>query len=49
MAASISIEVESGIATGRVHAHDGYYAGDFSSSRQVAPAAWQGPVPGFDE
>ena len=48
MAASISIEVESGTSTGRVHPHDGYYAGDFSSPAQVAPAAWQAPVPGFD-
>jgi hypothetical protein len=48
MAASIIIEVESGTSTGRVHSHDGYYAGDFSSPGQVAPAAWHTPVPRFD-
>lgn len=33
MAASLVIEEESGTTTGRVHSHDGYYAGDFSSPR----------------
>ena len=26
----------------------GYYAGDFSSPRYVAPAAWHTPIPAFD-
>lgn len=30
MAASIMIEEESGVAAGRGHRHDGYWAGDFS-------------------
>ena len=30
MAASLIIEVETGVFTGRIHPHDGYYAGDFS-------------------
>lgn len=33
MAASLVIEEESGTTTARVHAHNGYYAGDFSSPR----------------
>jgi hypothetical protein len=32
MAASIPIEQESGVAVGRVHSHNGYYAGDFTSA-----------------
>jgi hypothetical protein len=32
MAASIIIEEESGTFTGRVHPHNGYYAGDFWAS-----------------
>lgn len=31
MAASIPIEQESGISRGRIHPHNGYYAGDFSA------------------
>ena len=43
MAASIFIEEESGTYTGRVHPHNGYYAGDFSSPRQdTAPASRSG-------
>ncbi len=30
MAASLQIEEESGVFTGRPHPHNGYYAGDFS-------------------
>jgi hypothetical protein len=30
MAASIAIEIESGVFTGPVRQHPGYYAGDFS-------------------
>lgn len=33
MAASLVIEEESGTTTARVHAHNGYYAGDFSTPR----------------
>ena len=48
MAASISIEQESGTSAGRVHPHNGYYAGDFGTVRQVAPAAWGAPIAAFD-
>ncbi|MCW2760911.1 MAG: hypothetical protein JWR85_1112 [Marmoricola sp.] len=30
MAATIDIEIESGVFTGAVRQHQGYYAGDFS-------------------
>ena len=33
MAATIPVETESGTYSGRVHPHNGYYAGDFSSRR----------------
>lgn len=33
MAATIPVETESGIDSGRVHPHNGYYAGDFTSAR----------------
>ncbi len=39
MAASIYIEVESGTYSGRVHPHNGYYAGDFSSPRHESADA----------
>ena len=39
MAASVGIEEESGVFTGRIHPHNGYYAGDF-----LAPAP-QGTPP----
>ena len=48
MAASISIELESGTCAGRVHPHNGYYAGDFNTLRSVAPAAWHTPIATFD-
>ncbi len=32
MAASLIIEEESGTCTGWAHAHNGYYAGDFSDA-----------------
>ena len=41
MAASIIIEQESGKYTGRVHPHNGYYAGDFTSRPRVLPTTWQ--------
>ena len=47
MAATIPVETESGIHSSRVHPHNGYYAGDFSSSRNgrtaqapASPARW---------
>jgi hypothetical protein len=44
MAASIAIEEESGTYTGRVHPHNGYYAGDFADLPYVAPTtAWYAP------
>ena len=39
MAASIITESESGTYVGFRHRHNGYYAGDFSSSRYAAPTA----------
>lgn len=48
MAASIAIEEESGVFARRVHSHNGYYAGDFASPRQVPPAAWQAPIAAFE-
>ncbi|MGH3361585.1 MAG: hypothetical protein ACRDOM_03925 [Nocardioides sp.] len=36
MAATIFVEVETGTCTGRVHPHNGYYAGDFSIPRTDA-------------
>jgi hypothetical protein len=41
MAASIIIEQESGMSAGRVHPHNGYYAGDFTSRPRVLPTTWQ--------
>ena len=32
MAATIDIEIESGVFTGPIRHHDGYYAGDFSAN-----------------
>lgn len=34
MAASLILEQESGTWTGRIHPHNGYYAGDFSDAPQ---------------
>ena len=48
MAASITLEEESGVFTRHLHSHNGYYAGDFARSHPVAPAAWQAVVPTFD-
>ena len=45
MAASRFVEQESGTYSGRVHPHNGYYAGDFSSPRQDPPPAWRSPIP----
>jgi hypothetical protein len=45
MAASIAIEQESGMSLGRVHPHNGYYAGDFASGHSAVPAVWQAPIP----
>ena len=48
MAASIAIEEESGVFARHVHSHNGYYAGDFTGPRHLAPAAWQAPIAAFD-
>lgn len=39
MAASINIEEESGTNTRRMHPHNGYYAGDFSTPRAARRTA----------
>ena len=39
MAASIIIEQESGTYTPRIHRHNGYYAGDFSTPGAARRAA----------
>lgn len=49
MAATTFMEMESGTALGRVHPHNGYYAGDFGSSRTAQAPAWSAPVPSFDD
>ncbi|HET6666332.1 MAG TPA: hypothetical protein VFG98_03515 [Intrasporangium sp.] len=41
MAATIFVEVESGTCSGRVHPHNGYYAGDFSTQRYHEPETTQ--------
>lgn len=38
MAAALTIELETGVCSGRLHPHNGYYAGDFSSGSS-APRA----------
>jgi hypothetical protein len=43
MAASLTIESESGTWTGSRHPHNGYYAGDFSD----VPSVPQGQLAGF--
>jgi len=48
MAATIAVEQESGITAGRVHGHNGYWAGDFPTPESLPPAAWQAPIPAFD-
>jgi hypothetical protein len=42
MAATIFVEVESGTCSGRVHPHNGYYAGDFSTQRNPVTATQRG-------
>jgi hypothetical protein len=44
MAASIPVEQESGMSVGRVHSHNGYFAGEFTSPRHLSPAAWHTPM-----
>ena len=41
MAATIFVETETGTCSGRVHPHNGYYAGDFSSPRRDLPGTTQ--------
>ena len=48
MAATITIEHESGVSNGRRHSHNGYWAGDFTSPHLLPPPAWQAPIPAFD-
>ena len=48
MAASIAVENESGTYSGRVHRHNGYYAGDFATPRHLPPADWRSPVAAFE-
>jgi hypothetical protein len=38
MARALVIEEESGTSRGRVHAHNGYYAGNFSTPASVSAA-----------
>ncbi len=38
MAATLLIEEEHGVFVGRVHTHNGYYAGDFSRREPRMPA-----------
>jgi hypothetical protein len=45
MAASIPVEQESGMAVGRVHSHNGYYAGEFTPARHAPPAPGTHPYP----
>ena len=44
MAATIFIEQESGTSRGWVHPHNGYYAGDFSSSGATGGATTSIPA-----
>ena len=48
MAATITVEEESGVFARHLHSHNGYYAGDFTSSHQPGPAAWLAPIAAFD-
>jgi hypothetical protein len=41
MAATILVEVETGTCSGRVHPHNGYYAGDFSTPRSPLTGSTQ--------
>jgi hypothetical protein len=45
MAASIPVEQESGMSSGRVHSHNGYYAGEFTSPRHTPSTTWHAPLP----
>jgi hypothetical protein len=40
MAASIVVEEDSGVFSGFVPSHNGYYAGDFAAPRSSVPARW---------
>jgi hypothetical protein len=48
MAASITLEEESGVYARHLHSHNGYYAGDFASPHHVPAAAWHTPLTSFD-
>lgn len=41
MAATLTIEEESGVYSGRLHPHNGYYAGDFFSGSSAPRADTQ--------
>jgi len=38
MAASMTVEEESGFLSGNLHSHNGYYAGDFGTT--TGPTEW---------
>lgn len=40
MASSLVIEEQTGTSRGWVHAHNGYYAGDFSAADGPIPSQW---------
>ena len=44
MAASLIIEQEQGTYVGSRHAHNGYYAGDFSQTRPLSERLWLVPT-----
>ena len=45
MAAYIPIEQESGTSRGRIHPHNGYYAGDFSTRWATSRTTTRTPTP----
>ena len=49
MAATIPVETETGTYSGRVHPHNGYYAGDFSSRRAGCNGQSDNPARSFHQ
>jgi len=43
MAATIDVEIESGVYTDPIRRHRGYWAGDFSARDQASPPSWAMP------
>ena len=43
MATPLVIEEERGTCTGNRHPHNGYYAGDFSTTRAASSSSWFTP------